>query len=177
MTRNETTIMFDDRIDELLDEKEELAQTVAGMDTDNPAYPRERQRGTEIEEALQALRWARDEAADDTDTPSWDEDVDRITLAGLDGVEWAVTDDKRREDGASGRVGLLYDVVAGTVEAPYHDPDAAEEQQFGAVGELPPVFLRWAARKIDGLSTVGNGDEKSFADLVAEKRAETQTES
>jgi hypothetical protein len=169
-------IRFDDEIERLEQEREELAEQLAPLDDDNPAAQRLAQRGEDIDVNLKGLRWARDDAHksdDDSDgVPVWDEPVDGVTLAGLTGGEYGqVEDELEGETGTGSGATRVYFVAKGTVDAPYVDPSAEYRQQVGAVSQLPIAFLKWAESKINDLSSVGEAEGNSFAALVQEKQA------
>lgn len=172
-------ISFDAEINRLEDEREELAEQLARLETGNPAAEQLAEQGQTIDGHLQGLRWARDEAADDENVSVWGEDVDSITLAGLTGGEFGQVEDAVVSDTlASGedRVGegslRVYNVAKGTVEAPYLDDEMNYEQRVGAVSQLPITFLKWAHHRIDDLTSAGGNGDESFASLVTAKQAE-----
>jgi hypothetical protein len=177
MTFRERTIHFDEEIERIEHEREELAAEVAAMSDDNPLRAQKAQRGTELDAHLDGLEWARDTAHEDADVPAWDEDVDCVTLAGLTGGEYGAMEGEVLEavqkDVSAQQVERVANVRMGTVEAPYLTGQTSEQQETAAVASLPIAYLKWAGAKIDELSSVGNGDRRSFATLLAEKDTKT----
>lgn len=174
MTFRETTIVFDEEIDRLKQEREELAAEVVELPDGSAAQQRKASRGQQIDAHLDGLEWARDAAADDEDVPAWDEDVDQITLSGLTGGAYGELKGNISEDSGdhapAQQVELVAKVRIATVAAPYADDGATKTETTRAVASLPASILRWAAWKVEDLSTVGNSDRRSFSDLLAEKQ-------
>lgn len=165
------TITFAEEIDRLERERERLAEEVADMAADDPARAQNVERGNDIDGYLDGLEWAM-RAHEDDAVPAWDEAVDAVTLGGLNGGEYGKLEQDLSEAAQQSEQGItgaqrVYQVRAGTVTAPYLDPSADEISQLTAVASLPVGFLQWAQHRIDELSSVGNGDRESFADLVA----------
>jgi len=160
-----TEFVLDEEIDRLEEERAELVEQVADIAPDNPAVEELGKRGQTIDSYLQGLRWAREE---------WD--VDSITLGGLTGGEFGQVEDKvnaaRERNGQRHNSGVtrVYYVAAGTVDAPYIDDDMDEDDRTAAVSQLPITYLRWAEAQIEELTSVGGNGQKSFGELVAEKR-------
>jgi len=176
------TIHFDDEIERLEEEREDLAEKAASVDPDNPAVSLLEQKAQEVDARLQGLRWARD-AHNSEVASAWDINVDAITLAGLTGGEFGQVEDRIGSDAANGDhdpgagATRVYLVAKGTVEAPYYDGEDDFNKQVGAVSKLPINFLKWAEAKVNELTNVGGNEQTSFAALVAEKRTENQNQS
>ena len=174
MPLREETLRFDEEIERIEAERDELADVVAEADANTQAVAQKAQRGTELDAHLDGLEWAQN-AHDDADVPVWEDDVEAITLGGLTGGEYGALEQDLSEAQANSDRGALgaqrvYQVRAGTVDAPYLDASAADTEQLAAVASLPVGFLKWAQDRIDDLSSVGNGDRQSFDDLVSERR-------
>lgn len=174
MTRNTTEFVFDEEIERLEQEREDLVEDMADMEQDNPAFAQLATRQETINKHLNGLYWARDEALTDDSVTAWDTDADSVVLGGLNSAEWGVLRKQLQQDGDE-TPDNVYDVVAGTEGAPYWDDEASEAEQFAAVGSLPPAFTQWASAKISDLTEVGEGNETHWSELLAERRA-TQTE-
>lgn len=173
MPLRESTLSFSDEIKRLEAERDELADAVAGLDADHPERDQKVERGSNIDGHLDGLEWAQTAHEDDA-VPAWDESVDAVTLGGLTGGEYGrleqeLTDAAQQSDQGIQGAQRVYQVRAGTVDAPYLDPAADDLSQLTAVASLPVGFLQWAQDRIDDLSSVGNGDRDSFAALVAAK--------
>jgi len=171
MALRDERIQFGEEIDRLEREREDLADEVAALDADDPSRDRKISRGNDIDAYLDGLEWAQT-AHEDEAVPAWDESVDAVTLGGLTGGEYGrleqdLSDAAQQSDQGIQGAQRVYQVRAGTVTAPYLDPSADEIGQLTAVASLPVGFLQWAQHRIDELSSVGNGDRESFADLVA----------
>ena len=182
MPLKEDYIKFDEEIERLKAEREELVESVASLGNDHPQAGEFTERGKNIDGYLQGVRWARDDAADDENVPAWSEDVDGVTLAGLAGGEFGqvedavVSDTLARGEDRVGKGSLrVYNVAKGTVDAPYLTDDMDFDTRIAAASSLPITFLKWANNRIDSMTTVGNAGETSFAALLAEKQA-SQTE-
>lgn len=183
MPLQEEHVRFDEEIQRLEQEREDLAIQLAGLEDDNPVANELAERGQTIDSYLQGLYWARDQAASDENVPVWDADVDGITLAGLTGGEFGQVEDEvvsdtiARGDDRVGEGALrVYYVAKGTVDAPYVDDGMEFEQQVAAVSQLPITFLKWANNKVDDLTTVGGNLETSFGELLAETSSEQDSE-
>ena len=170
MTRNTTEFVFDEEIDRLEQEREDVADRAADLPQDSPAFAQQARRGMDLDRYLRGLRWARDEAHTDTDVPAWDEATESVTLGGLTAGEYGRLQQQLQSDGDD-LPERVYDVVAGTVQAPYWNDGATEPEQFAAVGSLPPAFVSWASAQISDLTEVGEGNGKSFGELLADRRA------
>ena len=178
MPLKQEQIDFDEEIERLEQEREELADQVAALDGGNPVIKDLASQGSDIDVHLQGLRWARDEAATDDAVAVWDEDVDGVTLGGLTGGEFGHVEDtvnsdtsKRGVDSVGSGATRVYYVAKGTVNAPYLGDEMDYEREVGAVSQLPLPFLKWAEARIDELTTVGEEEGNSFAALVQAKRA------
>jgi len=172
MSFRETELKLTEEIDRLEAEREELAEAVVNLPDGSDAQHRKVNRGQQIDAYLDGLEWAQT-AHEDADVPVWDSDVDGVTLAGLTGGDYGQLTGAISEDTSDAvpaqQVEMVAKVRIGTVDAPYMDTEATKTQTTAAIASLPASFVRWAAWKIEDLSTVGNG-ERDFADLVAEKQ-------
>jgi len=174
MTFGEETIHFGEEIERLENEREELATEVVDLPDGSAAQQRKANRGQQIDAHLDGLEWAQT-AHEDDDVPVWDDDGGgALTLAGLTGGDYGQLTGSISEDSSDDvpaqQVEIVSKVRIGTIEAPYYDDGATKTQTTAAIASLPASFVRWAAWKIEELSTVGNGDRNSFASLVAEKQ-------
>ncbi|MFA1612055.1 hypothetical protein [Halobellus rubicundus] len=177
MPLRKKTIDFDEEIKRLESRREELLEQAATLESGNPELQRLQSEGQTIDDRLAGVRWARDEAFDDSAVSVWDEDVDEIILGGLTGREYGKVEDELGSAASERGVSLangtarIYLVARGTVSAPYVD-GYDETEELAATGELPRQFLAWAEAHIDDLSTVGGseGNEKPFSAALAEKR-------
>jgi len=110
------------------------------------------------------VRWAAEDAAASPVEP-WDDDVDSVTLGGLDAGEMAHIEDLvASEDDAGPSLFQLHVVAAGTVSAPYTDDSDGHKQAFAQVARLPKSYVAWAYARIDELSTVGAPDVTGATD-------------
>lgn len=161
------TIDLADEVERLRDERDELADQVATLDPENPAYERLAADGQEHDNCIAGLEWAleewgaAEEAADESDGGV------AVTLAGLTGGEYGRVQDRVDSGTGAARVHL---VASGTETAPYYDPDADYETNLAAAAQLPFQYLKWAESRINELTTVGGNGETSFGSLVAERR-------
>jgi hypothetical protein len=179
MPLRERTVDIADEIDRLEREREALIDEVAAMDDGHPEAAAKVERGRELDAHLDGLEWAQ-RAHEDDAVPAWDEDVDTLTFGGLTGGEYGKLEQDLTEAAANSNQGIagaerVYQVRAGTINAPYLDPAADGVEQLSAVASLPVGFLKYAQDQIDELSSVGNGDRQPFDDLVA-ARATKQNE-
>jgi len=186
----EETIRFDEEINRLQDRKSDLADRAAGVDEDSDEFKRLSSLGTKLDKRIRAVQWARDEAHTDSALPTrdgegrpcpvWDDDVDAITFQSIE-AELALIEDEinSKADALDLRsttgMARARTIAYGTVDAPYHDPGADIAKQVKAVQKLPPEFKKWAEAAILDMSTLGNGNEKSFAAAVFERRAREES--
>ena len=186
MTLHEETINLDEELARLRDEREELLEKTAELHPNDPESPRLQRRGKTLDTHIEAVEWARDRAHTDEALPTrdgegqalsvWDEPAETLTFGSISGGEFAMIKDRVTTKAASldlqATTGLsqVHTVAFGTVDAPYHDPDAKRKQQIAAVSKLPRPFLEWAESTLLDLSMVGNGSEQSFAAAVNERR-------
>jgi len=139
---------------------EEVAETLAPLEEDNPVAPTLTQQGKNLESQADGLRWA---------LRTWD--VDGVTLAGLSGGEYGHVEDEM--DGGGAGKARVYFVAKGTVEAPYIEEEMSFEERVGAVSQLPIGYLRWADARIDDLMGVEGNGGRRFNDLLVDARQET----
>jgi len=190
MPLREKEIRFEDEIKRLEKRRDELAEKIVSADEEDPRRQRWAQRGQELDAHLDGLEWAliaHECPSDDHDhvcpkVPHWpDHKVEAVTLSGLDGGEYggmesdlaeAAAESSRSSEGAE----RIFQVRAGTVNAPYVADDMTDTEEIIAVGDLPIGFLKWAEYRIDDLSSVGNGDRADFGILLAEKQKEQSAE-
>lgn len=179
MPLRERTVDIAEEIDRLERERERLIDEVAAMDDGSPEAAPKVERGRELDAHLDGLEWAQTAHEDDA-VPAWDEAVDTLTFGGLTGGEYGKLEQDLSEAAANSGQGIagaerVYQVRAGTVDAPFLDPAAEDIEQIAAVASLPVGFLKYAQDQIDDLSSVGNSDRPSFDDSVAARR-NTQSE-
>lgn len=173
------TIRFDEELDRLNSEREQLAEQLAGLESGNPAAKQLARDGQQLDTFRDGVRWALDHATSDDSVSVWSDDVDSVTLSGLTGGEFGRVEDRLLDAGGSGPqpgATRVHQVAAGTVEAPYYNESADRSQNVAAASQLPISFLKWAEHRIDDLTSVDSGNGKSFADLVQEKQAAASTE-
>jgi hypothetical protein len=169
MPLDERVVDLREELARLKDEREEIAEQVAEIDPENPAYDSLVSEGQTLDTQIRGLRWAVDE---------WD--ADTITLSGLTGGEFGRIEDELADAAASrerrgGQPGArrIYLVAYGTQHAPYLPDDPTDDERIAAASALPVAFLKWAEAEINDLSTVGNETgSKSFSQLLAEKRTD-----
>lgn len=177
MPRNTTEIDLEAEHERLQNKRERLADEAAEMDSNNPLRQIKVQEGMATDRYVDGLYWAIHQAADDEDVPEWDDDVDTITLSGLNGEEYGALEgelDEVGEDRNPKKVERVYHVRDGTADAPYVGGDMSELEETHAVGTLPKEFLLWADWRIDRLSSVGGDKGNGFAELLVEKQASQQ---
>lgn len=137
-------------------EREDLAEQIAPLDPQNPAFESLAQQGNALDTHVAGLEWAIRE---------WD--VDAVTLSGLTGGEYAKLENEIQRDGTGPADARLVTIVHGTDDAPF--VGAGEKETYVAVGQLPVAVQKWLEYEINELTSVGNS-ETTFARLVAEKR-------
>lgn len=174
------TVNLAEELEALEAEREQLLGEVAEMDDGNPEAASKIERGRDLDAHLDGLEWAIDAHEDDA-VPEWDQDVETITLGGLTGGEYGkleqdLTEAAQQSDQGVAGAERVYQVRAGTVDAPYLDPGAEDVTQIAAVASLPVGFLKWAQSVVDDLSSVGNGDRRSFDDSVAVRVSNAEPE-
>ena len=178
MTLREEKLRFDEEIERIEAERQDLAEEVARMDEDDPERQQKAQRGGDLDVHLDGLEWAQTAHEDDA-VPQWGADVNSITLAGLTAGEYGGMEGEVAEAAERGQspqqVQRVYQVRVGTVDAPYISDEMTETQETASVAGLPIGFIKWAYDRIDNLSSVGNGERASFSVLLAEKQAETNS--
>lgn len=162
------TYNLNEEVQRLEDRADELDDVLEDVEDGNPAAePLQSERGG-LETVLEGVRWARDDAFEADFAPQWDEDVDEITFGGLTAGELAQLEDDIGTNGGGSGAARIYQVAKGTVDAPYIDKDADEDQRIGAVSGLPGPFVKWAESRIDQLTGVGGNGEVSYRELYEE---------
>lgn len=164
----------DDLQERLADLEDRLAELEAddAVDPTDDAYQTVLQERNDVEQRGRGVHWALEEAAEGQ-VDVWDEDADEITLGGLHGGEYYHVVDEADGVGLGGS--KVHYVAAGTVDAPYADADTPHEDAVVATRQLPPAYLKWAERKIDELTSVGNGFGARSRDSATDRPA-TSTE-
>lgn len=176
MPLREETIVLEEELERVKKRREELAEEVANMAAENPTRQSKAQEGIQFDAYVDGLSWAAHNAADDPDVPEWGGDADAITLAGLTAGEFGAVEGDLMADSEGrnpAKVERVYQVRAGTIDAPYLDDDMDDAEAIYAVASLPVGFLKWAEWKVDELSSVGDERGNDFADLVAKKQSES----
>jgi len=155
---------FREELDRVEAAMEDIAETLAPLDEDNPLVPTLTKQGKTLESQAEGLRWA---------LRTWD--VDGVTLAGLSGGEYGHVEDEM--DGGGAGKARVYFVAKGTVEAPYVSDELSFAERVAAVADLHIGYLRWADARIDDLMGVEGNGETRFSDLLADARqTETSTD-
>lgn len=149
MTFNETRIEFDDSIEALEAEIEEIAEKLDDLEDGNPMIPQLKSERSQLATQRKGAVWARDRAYESDDFPSWDEDVDGVTFGGVRAGAFAGIESEARDRGGEGTDLLL--IADGTVKAPYVSSEMSDDQVAAAVGQLHPYFRAWASSRIDEL--------------------------
>ncbi|MDF9748360.1 hypothetical protein [Natrinema salsiterrestre] len=164
------TYDLDEEVQRLEDKIAELDDVLEDIEDDNPVAQRFENERVGLETTLEGVRWARDEAFEADYAPQWDEDADTITLGGLTAGEFGSIEDDIADGSGQGAV-RIYQVARGTVDAPYVDDGMDDDQQIGAVSQLPLAYTKWAQTRIDELTGVGGNGETSYSELYAEMQA------
>lgn len=146
-----------DRIESDIAELEAVVDQAGDVSADNEAARSVLQELQALQTHLRGVKWARDEAYDAEWCGAWDEDVNTVTLGGLTGGEFGRMQDSLQGNGGGQGAARVYQVEAGTVEAPYVDDSMDENQRIATIADLPAPFLMWAEAQIDELSLLGNG--------------------
>jgi hypothetical protein len=128
----------------LREETYDLAAELERLEADDEA-PLQHERG---------VRWAAEDAAA-SPVDVWADDVDEVTLGGLDAGEMAVVKNCVADDEGGAGMFQLHVVAAGTVAAPYVADGDDHDRAFAKVCRLPQSYVAWAYARIDELSTVG----------------------
>lgn len=162
------TYDLDEEVQRLEDKAAELDDVLEDVDDGNPAAEPLQNERAGIEAALVGVRWARDDAFEADYVPQWDEDVNEITLGGLTAGEMAQLEDDIGTNGGGTGAARIYQVAKATVDAPYIDADADEDQRISAVSGLPGPYVKWAEARIDDLTGVGGNEETSYRELFEE---------
>lgn len=169
---------FDAEIERLEDERQELAEragTEAAESDDGlsaAAVQQAQQRGTQLDNYLAGLRWAREHC-----------DADSVVLGGLTAgddalVEDHVTDARQQGDGPDTAMGRtrMHVVAAGTVEGPWLAEDGDHLATVSNVADLHPGLVQWAEEHINSLGTVEGNGQSSFRALLVATAQQTSTE-
>lgn len=151
-------INFDEEIERLEGEIDDIAEKVAELDPTTDRAKSLESRGNRLDTHRRGLEWARDE---------WD--VDGVELGGLNAGEYGEMQDKL-PDGAGEGATRIYYVAAGTTEAPYAEDDL--EDAVANVAQLSIAYARWAEAQINDLTSVGETGNRFYGSL-REKRTET----
>lgn len=169
------TVDLKEEADRLQAELETLREKAAEMDEVPEVLIHA---GERLQTQLRGVEWAQ-AAHEDDDVDVWDADVETVTLGGLTGGEFAALEDTiaadvaaRGHDGPTNGANRVHLVAAGTVDAPYHDPEAPLTERVATASKLPLAYQKWVEATVNDLTSVGNGDGRSFRSSVAAKRAE-----
>lgn len=172
------TLTLEEELDALEDERADLLDEVADLDPENPEATRLQNRGERLDSHIAGIQWALS-AHEDPAVGVWDEPAESITIGGLSGGEYGRVEDaigsQASERGLQRTTGLarVYMVAFGTVDAPYLNDGADEDEQIAAVSQLPFQFLQFVESRVNELTTVDEGNGQSFAAAVAARRNET----
>jgi len=154
-----------DRLDERLDE---LADESADGDADAVSE------GQQVESELRGVAWACEEYGADAE----------IVLGGLGAGEYAEVQDRIAQARARQTENIDLPGVsrnmwcaAGLVEAPFLSERAPDiNTALHAIterdGGLPTEFVTWVEARVDDLTTVAEGNVRSFAERLAAKRTD-----
>jgi len=155
MPLDEDTIVVEDAIDALLEERRELAAEARGLDSgddeDAERLGQIEQRRLIIEDYVGGLEWVADQHSPDSE----------IRVLGLTGGEFGRVEDAVAEDSGGGGSWRVHTVARGVGAAPWLDGAETQEQALAATSALPLSVQKYLYDRIDELSTVGNRD---FAD-------------
>ena len=188
MTYTETVDLTEE-LERLREQKRELADKAAECDPESDMSARLYEQGTLVDKRIRGVKWARDHAHTDSALPTrdgtgrpcpvWDEDVDELVFQSVQAELPLIEDEVGSKAHAldlksTAGMSRLRTIAYGTARAPYHDPDVDVDARVAAISELPSEFRRWAESVIVGISTLGNGNETSFAAAVHERRTEAQ---
>lgn len=164
------TYDFDEEIDRIEDEIDDLEEVIEAIDEGNPQAPAVMERYQSLQTHLQGVRWARDEAFEADYADAWDEDVDAVTLGGLTGGEFGKIQDDAQGSGSG--AARIYQVEAGTVDAPYLDDGMDDDERIATVSGLPIHYLMWAEARIDDLTGLGGNGQLNYDELLAQATAD-----
>jgi len=158
-TFNETEFVFDEEITRLQDEIDELRAKVDSADQDNP---QRREMGAtlqQLESERKGAVWARDNAYENPDFPTWASNADSVTLGGLRAGPYSDLQNDLENDSTAGSGTTAQLLVAeGTLKAPYIDDGMGETERAAAVASLHPFYRMWAEARINELMDPESGN-------------------
>ena len=171
------TYTFAEEIERLEQRCQEIAEQAVDLEDGNPRKQELLAEGQQLDAQLAGVRWAQT-AHEDEVVPTWSDDVSAITLGGLTGGEFGRIEDDLTTSGADVGKGAtrVHLAEAGTVDAPYLDSSMGERERISAVAALPLPFLKWAEDRVNHLTGVGEGNGKSFGDMLQDAQATTSTD-
>jgi hypothetical protein len=181
-----TTYTIHEEINRLEQRREEIAAETAQTEEGTDRFQNLVDEGVALDSQLNGLRWAARE---------WGEDA-TITVGGLTKGEKTTVDKRVHHDDQQFRRQLsqgrresqstsaadpgqsVHTCAMGLRDAPPVPDAASDHDKFvQIVKDLPVEFCGWLERRINELTTVRDeGNSKSFAELVAEKRAASTTD-
>lgn len=170
------TYDLNDEVQRLADRIDELDAVLEDVDDGNPAAEPLQNERVGLETALEGVRWARDDAFDADYAPQWDEATGEITLGGLTAGEFGSLEDDIGTGGGGSGAARIYQVAKGTVDAPYVDGSMDDDEQIGAVSQLPVSYTKWAEARIDELTGVGGNEETSYRELYREMQPDESSQ-
>lgn len=138
---------------------EEIAETVAGLEPDNPAYKGQMREGNAIESHIEGLAWA---------LKNWE--VEEVTLGAMTGGEVAQMENELAKDGTGPGDGRIATIVHGTIDAPYLRDEQAKT--YYHVGQLQYGLQKWLETEIEDLTSGNANSGPTFGDLLEAKRHE-----
>lgn len=158
----------------LRDRREEVAAAAVEAAPNSDERARRVDEGATLDAQINGLQWVRAEYGGDT----------AIEVGGLNKGEQARVYDRADADaetvvgaGETGTQGAksVYRCAAGLVDAPFLPAEATDfEARVQVVREdLPVELCAWLERRVTDLTTVGEGNSETFAELLAAK--ETQS--
>lgn len=174
-----TTYTISEEISRLEQRREEIAAETAQTEEETDRFQELVDEGIALDSQLNGLRWAAQE---------WGADA-TITVGGLTKGEKTTVDKRVQHDSQQFRRQLpqtqqpagatpsedpgqsVHTCAMGLRDAPPVPDAASDHDKFvQIVKELPVEFCGWLERRINELTTVREGNSKSFVELVAEKR-------
>lgn len=168
-------IDFENEIESLKEERDDVVERVAQMDDETPSQLAQRavSEGNDLHSQINILQDLQNGRVEGLP------EMEGVELGGLTDGEIALVEDiVEKYDGVRSRHPW---VAIGTRSAPYleHDPDAGDltradyEETTHRVSDLPSPYVDWAEEKISVLSHLSEEQGNGFLRLVQEKQAET----
>lgn len=169
MTLTEKTYTLAAERNRIDGELDRLADALVDAEDDTVSAQHLRQRASSLETQLGGLQWLITEYGEDA----------TITVGGLDAGEYAQVQDRAesyraQQDGDSGVPGARRNVFAamGVVDAPFLDREAIADaddplgETLDAVTSLPVGVADWLESRANELTTVSEGDFRSFSERL-----------